>query len=265
MLDERTLGEEIPLSIGTAIAFEKTISVIDSNKRTDAIVFNLRTLWRNYYDSFKVENPSFRTIMPGFVEELAAIRSQCKAAQIASGVYVPDYNHLKLYLPKAIIKEPPPKRKHYMATEKAAMELMLRNARSLELASIKLKLPVINGRVWMMTHAPVDLLNRYQFRELMLLDSYTGNLKGPNEWMSKITKNPDYLRIPFNILTLITFGDGHYLQGYSLRYRKVLKELATQYNWTPLTTREKIIANLKTYPDQSIAKEFISMFNVSLE
>jgi hypothetical protein len=261
---ERILGELIPLSLGTAVPFEKEFTVLEKRKDYDVVVFNVRTLWRNYYDSFPVQDPAVKVILPGFITELQQVKSLCDNAKLNCGLYLPEYGYIKTMMPKAIPKQYTDKQKHYYASENAVARYLKGIAQKLNIFPVQLRLPVINHRSLMLTHTPIDLLNRYQFAELKLIDSYTGTIKSHVDWMSKITNNPDYVRIPFNVLSLTVFGDGHYISGYPLRYRKALKLLSENNNWTPLTTKEKIIQNLKTYPDQAMSAELLRMFNVTI-
>lgn len=257
----RELGEKIPVSIPTAIPLEEQITQIDANKKVDAVVMNLRTLWRNFHGAYHKETPRvLKDMVPLFIEETKQIVDIVQSDGIQAGIYLPNYAAIQGMKNGMIYKTEDKltdNQKAERAYENAAVKLA---AKELNAFSVNVMLPNIGQRCWMLTHTAIDLLNRYQFTDLKLLESHTGKLKGPSEWNTKITNNEDYMRIPFNILSLTVFGDRHYLQGYPLRYRKALKLLSERHHWTPMTTKQKIIQNLNDYKeDPAMAKEMIDM------
>ena len=92
-----------------------------------------------------------------------------------------------------------------------------------------------------MTHLPVDLLARYRFSRLELLESHTGKIKGPAEWNTKLTNGKELANIPFNSFTLQLFGDnGNMFSPQSISIRRVLLEAAQKWGWTNVSGMERV-------------------------
>jgi hypothetical protein len=122
-----------------------------------------------------------------------------------------------------------------------------------------------NAKAWIMTHHPMDLLSRYEFSELSLISSHTGDIKKPVEWIKKLTSNEAYHRLPFNIMTLQVLGDGavqFFSQSPSIK--KHLLAMAEGGKWKPTTTRDKIVSDMSKYPNKEIADTFKKMLSVKL-
>lgn len=260
---ERVLGEEISVSVATALALEAQVAKEDVAQRVDAVFLNLRTLWRNFANAYdRNDRPHIRELLTPFVEEIMLIQGIIRHGGVHGVVYYPHYTDPGSTFPNAELKEHKTEnQQRVLVEEKIAMDFV-RNLKELQITECKYRLPQLNGRVWILSHHPIDLLSRYSFSNMMLLESHTGVLKGPLDWNSKLSTNEAYSRIPFNEMTLQVFGDGYLLKGKSLKYKKVLQAVASQNSWTPLTTKDKITLNLKAWPDQEIAQELLSLYKI---
>ena len=165
-------------------------------------------------------------------------------------------------LPLASFKEPKTDNQRAYSTAERIMMSIVTAQPDIDIVKCKLLLPGVNVESWIMTSYPVDLLSRYQFAKLMLLESHTGNLREPSEWNRRLSNNPSYARLPFNILTLQVLGDRSTLfNSQSPKVKKVLLETATSYNWTPMTTMLKIQNDIKKISDSEIRDK---LFKLSL-
>src|SRR5690606_15099886 len=64
-------------------------------------------------------------------------------------------------------------------------------------------------KVLIITHFPVDLLNRYKFSRLVLLETHTGAMKPHTLWYTKLYNGKELNMIPFDRMTVQLFGDGN--------------------------------------------------------
>lgn len=260
----RTLGETMALSVPTAGIFETTLNE-NLRARPDGIVINGRTLWRNYWTSWKeTERPNVREITEEFFEEVETIMGLLSNMKLSYVIYWPSYENLQLKLPGSV-----PKTKK---TENARIYELTEDLIGIQMLKRKLALPIdtqmpsANGNAWIITHLPIDLLNRYQFTSLKLLQSHTGKLVDPVNWNKTIFANEKYRRMPFNSFTLSIFGDrSKQFSGHPIRVRKRVFELALDRKWTPLTTMEKIRYDMKHVEEGEIKDIMISALETRLK
>lgn len=261
---QRELGTKIPISIGTALPFEERITV-DTDK-PPLLMMNLRTLFRNFWSAFPNEGrPPVQTMLTDFNEELTNITGMASHADMSAIFYHNSYSSLERTMPNAKLKLPSTDTQRLYATAERIATLSAARA----LGSHQLPGDTqINGngsKAWIMTHLPVDLLSAPVFNELTLIESHTGILKRRIEWTSKITKNENYTRLPFNELTIQVLGDrGNQFSSYSTKYKNVLMAIAKKKNWTPMTTKAKIRSDLSLVEDVEMRKLFLNMLNVKI-
>jgi hypothetical protein len=199
-----------------------------------------------------------------FIEELENI------AGLLSGMvevvfYSTDSSYLQQKFPHANVKVPTtPKQKLYANMERLAIAAAT-NKKTVPIIKCKLKIPGDNTRAWILTHHPLDLISRYEFSELTLLSSHTGSLKKPVEWIAKLTANPEYLNMPFNLLTIQVVGDrATQFKAGSAIFRKMLLNVAKGANWKPTTTRSKVNHDLDKIIVPDVRDIFKKMLNVKL-
>lgn len=99
----------------------------------------------------------------------------------------------------------------------------------------------------MLTHYPYDLTSRKLFNRLDLLESNTGKLKKPAEWGTKYYPVPGYdMRIlPFYRFLLLALGDKPLIKPFPIKIRKQIMDSAVKRAWTPMTTTEKVLLDLR--------------------
>ena len=107
-------------------------------------------------------------------------------------------------------------------------------------------IPRMEGNILLTTHLTVDLLN--QHNKITLLESNTGKLKSKYEWYTKyhpIGKR-DLDTIPMVEEVLYILGDHNMVIPAPLTTRLELYQVAIDRRWTSKTTREKIVADLRS-------------------
>lgn len=252
----RVLGEQLALSVPTAIPFEEQVVV--ERPEVDFLFINLFTLLRNFHGALEApETVDRRSIVDGLTDEINTLLG-LTGGLVETHIYLTNPSTLARRFPEAILqKATTPKQQAYAKLEAWCVERLVSD-RKFPLINVDHHLPEQRGRAWIMTHHPVDLLhNRYRFSDTLLLESHTGRLKPPAEWTSKLSGGDKVRSLPFNSLTLQVFGDkGAQFRGMRPTIKNVLLELADLHHWTPATTRNKILSDLTYVTDESLRELF---------
>lgn len=252
-MKQRELGEKIPFSIPTARIFEETLNE-NLKEKPDALFINVRTLFRNFWTSWKEEErPHFREIYKDFIDEMQQITALLSSMNLAYYLYWPEYRDIDRKLPGALIKTKQPIRQIDLEVAETSIFAVLKRQSLINV--IDTLIPAFDGNVWLISHYPIDLLSKYQFKSLKLLQSHTGILVMPGNWNKTIFSNDRYEKLPFNHFTLSIFGDkSKMLKGHPLKFRNMLLKLADKYRWTPVTTVDRIRDGIKTIEDVEMQK-----------
>lgn len=274
VLATRQTGK-LPLSIGTSLAIESFIGIHDelSHPTTpiydyDSIWINLRTLCRNIIGAAGSENLDRITDMEMsevLLEEMASIAETLRNYKPIEVVfYVTDMN-FSLF---------PFSRKRTLSTEKKRRKEKLavvamgnaryeykQNPRSdyrLEHFRLDIK-PVTPGKTMIITHIAYDLTNYADFKSLTLLESHTGHIKERSEWYTKYHNGQELKRLPLNKKLMQIFGDKEVFHPLEIKVRNQILEVADKYNWTPLTTTDKINYGINTIKNEYLKRIFSNM------
>lgn len=253
MVLEKTLGESLPVSIGTAVSLEKLF--VNEDIKYDAVWFNLRTLFRNFWGSCVTPDlHGIKTLSDSFMEDVKelgiALGNQDKAFMFYIGA---ETEKLKSRFPDANLKIPKTiKQIHQNTMERniltfAAEEL---GEKYCKIFSTKLIGPQ-DKKVLIMTHRVLDLLSQYEFGTLTLLESHTGALKGPLDWNTKLNNKP--YNMPVNILSIQVLGDKQQFGPMKKDIVTSFNKLAEDKNWSPSTTMKKINDDLKNERGENIS------------
>lgn len=251
-----TVGDS-GLSIPTAIPIEETIMTDGIEKLPGDIYINLKTLTRNFLNTLTREMKEILADMPtslpaGIISnEMLTIREMVASrfqGERNVHFYLTEHQKLAFKFPKAVWRVP--------KTEGQKLEVRLmtsiveavmeQHADMVDVTEVK-----VNGKGAgiILTHQPIDLLSRYEFSNLVLLESHTGKIKTPGYWGTKLkTKGADTL--PFNPLTLLVFGDGDLFLGFPRKSKQMLLDLARDRKWSPVTSNTKIAEDLGRLNDQ---------------
>lgn len=264
---------QYPISIGTSLALEGALGVYPERpesppplRQYDEVWINVYTLFRNLGSAIKKE--AMQTLLPdellpGLVEDMCGAAQVLESAQPHLQVvfYMNDYRDLAKVYPKAKLKEPSNVWQEMLQDlEQATLKLLVQHRPDVTLKSYKLTITEQHGKALMLTHLPVDLLNRYRFSKLDLLESHSGKIKPPPLWHTKLTPKDDMERMPFNAFTLQVFGD-HATQFHPqpLPLRRAVVELSKDHRWTPITTVDKIQANINTLTDNDLKQALLAL------
>lgn len=260
-LAQREMGQ-VPISIGTSLALEGAGGIIEEAPVTPAPIIslkprecwvNLRTLFRNFFNSLDRDTRNRllpADVVPFLIEELEII--QAAIAKISSFNTKPVLYYCTLQsmvkeFPHAKLKEAKTVNQlFYVDMEKRVCHALIEHLgkESVRLFDVHLK-----GRhpsAFILTHAPVDLLSHRFFDQLWLLESHTGKIKGRAQWSTKLTGSKGYENIPFNRLSLQIFGDDStYFYAMSIKVKRFLVDLAKKKRWGPMTSKDKILHDIK--------------------
>lgn len=260
VLSNRVLGEVVPISIATALAIESLIGknpeapvVEDHLGEIDILMINVRTLTRNVIGAIQKEDKEVEVTGPILMEYICAdmnvidtIVQEHGGDTLSVIYYVPTYEKIYKGLYKhGILKEArTPKQVYQHSLELYIVDNIVKHCESIGIMNI---IPVDTeiskhiGRGALITHYPVDLLSRYNFTSLSLLESHTGALKAPAQWYTKLTGGKDNPNIPFDRATLQVFGDGVMFSSGKSKLRQTFIDLSKRYKWTSRTTKELVI------------------------
>ena len=250
----REIGEQIPVSIPTAIPIEEVVMKEDGEKGD--IWINVRTLVRNCLNCLSTEEKisiSPLDVAPVILEEIQILNDWVHQASHGTRrvvYYVTEKRSFSRCFPRALPKG--------YKTPKQVHELKLTNEILLEVIGalgeqVKIFDILLKGEerpVLLITHQPIDLLSEYSFPSLKLLESHTGKIKSKTYWNSKLSgKNTDVM--PFNALTLQIFGDGESFAAFPRKLKLEVIKLASECEWSPITTKMKIESDLSKLEDKT--------------
>lgn len=260
-LSSRELGQ-IPVSIGTSLALEGAFGILEDNhnanpiiNNVDVVYVNIRTLIRNMVGA--IETEALHSVFPEdlayiLVNELTTIEQAVSVfteGRVKVQPYLCNYRQLPKRFQFAILKNANTERQRWAALreENTVIEFknILHEHPSIIPIETDMDLPRDNRRVLLLSNYAIDLLQRYRFSAITLLESHTGATKPPALWYTKLTNGKDLTNIPFDRMTLQFFGDnGNLFTGFPIKYRRVMLDIAVKNHWTALTTKDLIISSI---------------------
>ncbi len=260
----REMGVGVPVSIGTAMAIESVLGLLPDHNGKDAEIhryksvwINLRTLFRNLLGA--MENESRKIVLPEDVG--MAMQAEMTTIQSAIGDVTKGMAQVVFYVcTHASVGRRFPHAKHRnqndgtdnqklnFIVEQGAIRHILDSGVPLDVRKFDLEFGD-NSDALLLTHQPVDLLNRYKFGRVALLESHTGAIKPPSRWYTKLQNGRDLVGVPFDRMTLQLFGDGTMFSPMNIAARKQIVELSKKGGWTYLTTRDMVIKTVRDSRD----------------
>lgn len=250
-IDGIMTGGGLAISVMTAIPLALHFFENKKNNGCQALWINITTAYRNFTSSIAADEYNWLDVNPKFITELENIQALLKD-QVEVVYYYPDRSRLPREVNAASIKVPAsPKQRLYAEEEKMAISRVLEE-KHLNIVRCSTKLPRGKKNTWLLTHHVVDLLSRYQFPSLELVESVTGRVLPPRSWGAKLTGDKEFneRQIPFNKLTLTIIGDRSVDFISASKYSRALKKAAKEFNWSGLTSVDKIKSDLKkSVPD----------------
>lgn len=262
IMSRRATGQ-LPLSIATSLAIESLLG-IHPEKETDTppitkyqeLWVNLRTLVRNMLGSLEKEDKKFVTpdeITEALLSEMDVITTETKSNGITHVVFYGSELNLTKYRRAKLRALNTDRQKHEDALIAKSVGDVLRQYKenpssSFEVKrfSLKLKPTRKDTKTVILTHQCIDLLAWSEFKSLTLLESHTGNFKDRDLWYTKYYNGKDLNRLPFTEKLLQIFGDSEIFSPMDKHLRDDILELANKYNWTPLTTNEKVSFTIRS-------------------
>lgn len=247
----RELGKSLPISVPTAIPLEELTTAGVSYPEYEVWI-NVRTLIRNLLNTLDTEAKMMldsQSVGAAVVEEMNTLEPWLSMIDTPYRVnfYFTTRRSLTSIFPQALFKIPktPKQRLEHDLTEDA-LEYIIKARQDVTLFDVALE---GKGKsVLLVSHQPIDLLSRYNFDDLLLLESHTGKVKGPAYWSSKL-QGKGSENLPFNPLTLQIFGDGDTFVGFPRKMKNEIINLAQARGWTPITTKSKIESDFQHLND----------------
>lgn len=264
VLTERAQGQ-FPISIPTSLALEGAFGILPEAPSTDPevkkrtlMLVNTRTLVRNLVGSIESDNKKFlepytsaevianemRTI-----EQLVAEHSDGRCTVL---FYHCTYTDLLREFSRAIIKTPnTPGQQWAQDFERNVIQVLTKEIKA-PITSYTRNFPELGGDAMIITHYPLDLLQRYRFNSLVLLESHTGAVKPPPLWNTKLYNGRELEQLPFDRMTLQMFGDGVLFSPMPIKIRKRTYGIAVKDRWTPITTQAYVIKSIEGNHDPAL-------------
>lgn len=272
VVDNREKGQ-VPVSIGTALAIEAAQGIYPDRPpvspapilSTQLLMINMRTLFRNLVGAIQTEHRA--TAKPGDIaaslaEELHILNGiipTVSEGRCRVSYYISDYQHLTpAHFKGASFKVPStPKQLELSALERTVFDVLSEKVLPTNILHFNGKIEGKYPRTMIITHLPVDLLARYSFEKLDLLESHTGAIKPSPMWGSKLTGDTE--NIPFNSFTLKLFGDGVQFLGQRPTIKRALLERAHADHWTGITSLDGVRNSISKIQDKEVREELLNL------
>ena len=252
----RVLGQ-YPISVATSLAFESACGIHPEIMVTKPPLLeftqlwvNVRTLFRNFLgaldkDTVKgVSPPECAEAIAAEMTQISEIIREASADRCQVVFYLSDYTGMERKYPHAVLRmDNTVIQKEYTVLQKQSLEQLLKMLPpgEVKLFELKLQPPPGTPKAMILTHYAYDLLSHKEFAELVLLESHTGRIKRRAQWYTKYHNGKELTMFPFHEGLMQVFGDSETFRSGDSKLRKDLIEIATKYQWTALTSREKMM------------------------
>ena len=261
----RTVGQ-FGVAVGTSLAIESLAKIHpEQDKITHPIEpstigyvwINLRTICRNIYGSI---DGGIRS-MVGEIELYEAVQQEIDQVRSVFtsnfpktkvAFYIPTYDRLHRTFPYAKTKDVSGKAALYAKMEVDVMKHFNVPDNGI-LVQGHFNVPTL-GVTAILTHQPVDLITLKEIKNVYLLESNSGNLKGYEKWNSKFTGSGDMKRIPFLASTLQVCGDGGNLFSPQAKYKRDLIKCSIDSKWSPTTSYNSLVRDIAKRGYDDLAK-----------
>lgn len=267
ILSGREFGPNEPLSIATSVAIDSIMGRIEeANDKYapildhDLFMVHTRTLYRNLIGSVPTEER--KRLTPYVLAEalstemriIETVVSEASQGKCTVEFYHCDYRTILNDFKKSLPRLPTtPGQKDAKALEYATL-----NAFKNDLVSkppveyFNRKFPDKGSDALIFTHYPVDLLNRYRFKSLKLLESHTGAIKPFNVWNTKLREGWGLEPLPFDQMTLQMFGDNVHFSPMHKKVRMTVFNIAVKNKWTYATTKDYVLYCIQQNRDPAL-------------
>lgn len=274
----RTLSS-FPLSVGTGLAFESlftpTLERIDNERvipekvdlgEFNEVWVNLFTLYRNIFQSLVKEDiPKLtpRAMIETIHQEMEVIKSLFANTSVTLKFYICTYKGFDKKFPHALLRVPSTEgQRWYFDLFKVVEKAFIDMDKSLVVFDYH-PTKSADTDVLFFTHVAFDLTSFKSFKSLKLLESHTGVLKDRSVWYTKFQNGKELNMIPFTLYFLEFFGDSVHFKPFPFKARNTILEVAKNKHWTQITTRDKILSNIKEINDYVLRDVLVDMMKIS--
>ena len=265
-LAERAM-EVYPLSVATGRAIASFVGKLPDAPATqpdilnrDLLLVNVRTLIRNLYGSMNKEQRAKLeefTVTEALVAEMRIIETiiaeesdgRCRVV-----FYHCTYTDIIRKFTRAIPKTANTVlQKQAAAEEHTVTQYLFKDFKdNAPIEKYNVDFPSMDANTAILTHYPIDLLQRYKFKSLVLLESHTGAIKPPMMWNTKLWEGRDLEIIPFDRMTLQLFGDNVLFVPMAVKIRQRVYKVATKNGWTPASTQALVTYSIEQNRDPAL-------------
>jgi hypothetical protein len=277
MISDRALGQ-YPISIATSLALESACGIhpdipVKSPPilKYDELWINIRTLYRNIIgavdksDLLSIRPPLLATTLLNEMEMIEDIINSCTANKVKVIFYYSDYKDLEAKFKLGVARmDNTDAQKEYTVIHNNTIKLLLKEHANDPTHDIRLFDLAIKTehsiRAMIITNYAIDLLSVKAFSHLSLLESHTGTIREKELWYRKYYNGKDLSQIPFNDVFIRVFGDSESFRPMVIGLRKEILEIASKYNWSSVTTREKLLYGINQMKDFYSKDVLKSMF-----
>lgn len=248
--------------VGTELAtgvIIETIQLKSLNKKLDKYFINIDTIIRNALDCvpFKKDKklimfknlPFLKKVYSEVVLTVNVIKDTFANSDCELIFYDVSYKQIGKKLPnfKSIDNF---KSLEYIR-QLAIMEIkdMVYRDSEIELKQMTYAFPVVpNNKLWAITtHSTIELLNYRYKPNVLLLESFTGQIKRYKEWYTKYHPigKKDMSVFPFNDILYFMLGDKYFISPLPVSIRHRLYKLALDKNWNFNSSRVKVKEDIR--------------------
>jgi hypothetical protein len=272
-ISSREMGA-IPVSIGTSLAIESALGILPDQETDkpfvndiDVVWINVRTLYRNLMgaiDKTIRETCFYQDLVEALSNEMQIIEgtfSHVTKGRVSVTFYICSYASVGRRFPYAIHKTPnTPLQKEAFTMEQHTVKALTESLPSHDYREFDIDFDGVPQRTLLITHYPIDLLNRYKFKTLSLLETHTGAVKSPARWYTKLHDGRDLVNIPFDRMTMQIFGDNVLFSPVPIKIRRAIIEIANKCKWNSTTTKDYIVKSIKDEHDPVLEAFIFKMY-----
>lgn len=273
----RMLGQ-YPLSIATSLAIESATNIHEEVKHKsppileyDELWVNIRTMFRNIVGALDKDIASRitpKSIANALLDEmnmLESIINEFTNNKVKVIFYYSNYARLELLYKHALIRmDNTDKQKEFTILHNQTIKIVLDKQtieKTHDIRVFDLHIKTENKcKALILTNYAFDLLSYNKFNKLTLLESHTGHIKNRAQFYTKYMNGAELSQIPFTLYFLIIFGDSQTFRPFNIKLRKMILDVAKKYNWSAVSTRDKIkygIEQLKNEYEKQIILEMM--------
>jgi hypothetical protein len=264
----------IPISIGTSLAIESAFGILPDQETDkplindyDAVWINVRTLYRNLIgaiDSTLRGTLFYKDLVDALSNEMQTIEasfSHITKGRVSVTFYICSYASVSRRFPYAMHKHPnTPLQKENFTMEQLVVKTLTESLPSHDYREFDVDLDGVPKNTLMITHYPIDLLNRYKFKSLSLLETHTGAVKSPGRWYTKLHGGRELVNIPFDRMTLQMFGDNILFSPMAIKIRRGILEIADKNKWLSVSTKDLVVRSIKDEHDPVLEAFILKLY-----